>query len=102
MGKTIVCKESDVSPGQMIKVTVSGKDLLIANLDGEFYGLDDTCTHAGASLSDGQLDGSTVKCGWHGAEFDCKTGKLTKFPAKINDISSHVVSVESGNIFLET
>ncbi|MEK6831887.1 MAG: Rieske 2Fe-2S domain-containing protein, partial [Thermoproteota archaeon] len=46
-------------------------------------------------------DGCKVICGWHGAEFDCKTGKLVKFPAKIRDLASYNVSVESDNVFVE-
>ena len=101
MGKIIAGKVSDIPPGKMIKISVDGKELMIANIDGDFCAMDDTCTHSGASLSEGQLDGSTVTCGWHGAKFDCKTGKLEKFPAKINDLKSYKAIVESDDIFLE-
>ena len=59
---------------------------VVANIDGEYCATDDTCTHSGSSLSEGKLDGCTITCGWHGAQFDCKTGKLVKFPAKIRDL----------------
>ena len=101
MGRIIACKTSDVLPGKMLKVDVDGQEILIANIDGTFYATSDTCTHSGASLSEGRLDGHKVVCGWHAAEFDCKTGKLAKFPAKINDLASYSVTVESGNVFLE-
>ena len=100
MGKIIACKTSDVLPGKMITVTVGGNEVLIANIDGTFYATSDTCTHSGASLSEGKLDGNKLVCGWHAAEFDCKTGKLSKFPAKINDLTSYQVTVESDNVFL--
>ena len=101
MGKIIACKTSDVPLGKMIKVSVDGKDVLIVNVNDSFYATDDTCTHSGASLSEGKLDGCNVICGWHAAEFDCKTGKLAKFPAKIRDLASYRITVESENIFLE-
>ncbi len=101
MGKILVGKTSEMPPGKLNKVSVDGKEVLVVNLDGNYFAMDDTCTHSGASLSEGQLDGSTVTCGWHGAKFDCKTGKLEKFPAKINDLKSYKVTVESDNIFLE-
>jgi len=47
------------------------------------------------------LEGCVVTCGWHKAEFDCKTGKLVKFPAKINDLGTYNVTVESDDVFLE-
>ena len=101
MGKIIVGKTSDVSPGKMQKVTADGKEILVVNVDGNYFAMNDTCTHAGASLADGKLDGSILTCDWHGAKFDCKTGKLHAFPAKIKDLDSYKVVVESDNIFLE-
>lgn len=101
MGKIIVGKTTDISPGKMIKVSIDGKDVMVANIDGNYYAMDDSCTHSGASLSEGKLDGGKVICGWHKAEFDCKTGKLVKFPAKIRDVASYNVSIESDNVFVE-
>jgi len=101
MGKVIVAKTSDVAPGTLHKASIDGREILVANVDGKYYAMDDTCTHAGASLSEGTLDGSIITCGWHGAQFDCKSGMLDKFPAKINNLKSYSVSVESDNIFVE-
>lgn len=101
MGKIIVGKTSDISPGKMQKVTADGKEILVVNIDGNYFAMNDTCTHAGASLADGKLDGPILTCDWHGAKFDCKTGKLHAFPAKIKDLDSYKVVVESDNIFLE-
>jgi len=101
MGKIIAGKVSDIHPGKMIKITVDGKDVMVANIKGDFCAVDDTCTHSGSSLSEGTLEGCIVTCGWHKAEFNCKTGKLAKFPAKINDLASYNVTVESDSIFVE-
>lgn len=101
MGRVSVGKVSEITPGKMIKVTLDGKEILVVNSDGKFYAMDDTCTHSGASLSEGQLDGTTVTCGWHGAQFDCTSGKLSKFPAKINDLKSYKVILESEEVFVE-
>jgi nitrite reductase/ring-hydroxylating ferredoxin subunit len=101
MGKIIACKTSDIPPGKPYKVSIDGRDVLIVNLDGKYFAMDDTCTHSGASLSEGKLDGNKIVCGWHGAEFDCTTGKLEKFPAKINDLQSYKISIESDNVFVE-
>ncbi|MFB5648763.1 MAG: Rieske (2Fe-2S) protein, partial [Candidatus Nitrosomaritimum aestuariumsis] len=77
------------------------RDVLVANIDGEYYATDDSCTHSGSSLSEGKLDGCVITCGWHKAEFDCKTGKLVKFPAKINNLGAYNVTVEDDNVFVE-
>ena len=101
MGKIIVGKVSEIPPGKMIKITMDGKEVLVANIDGDFCAVDDSCTHSGASLSEGTLNGCVVTCGWHAAEFDCKTGKLIKFPAKIRDLTSYKVNVDSDDVFIE-
>jgi len=101
MGKILVGKMADFPSGKLQKVAVDGKEILVANVDGNYIAVDDSCTHAGASLSEGKIDGFTVTCGWHGAQFDCKSGKLAKFPAKINDLQSYNVIVESNEVFVE-
>jgi len=97
----MVGKTSEIPAGKMQKVTVDGKEILIVNLNGDYVAIDDTCTHMGASLSEGTLDGSILTCGWHGAKFDCNSGNLSAFAAKINDLKSYKVIVESDSIFLE-
>ena len=91
MVKIIACKTTEIVSGQMKKITV----------DGNYFAIDDTCTHSGASLSEGKLDGSIVTCDWHGAQFDCKNGKLIKFPGEIEDLKSYKIVIESENIFVE-
>ena len=101
----MLCSESDIPPGGMQKFTANGVEILLVNSGGRYYATDDTCTHSGASLSEGAIDCSddkcTITCGWHKAEFDCKTGKLAKFPAPIRDLGSYKVTSESGSLFVE-
>lgn len=101
MGKIIVGKTTDIPPGKMQKVSADGKEILVVNVNGNYYAINDTCTHSGASLSEGTCEESTITCGWHGAKFDCKTGKLVSFPAKIKNLDSYKVVIESENVFLE-
>ena len=101
MVKIIACKTTEIVSGQMKKITVGGKEIIVSNFDGNYFAIDDTCTHSGASLSEGKLEDSILTCDWHGAQFDCKNGKLIKFPAKIADLKSYKIVVESDNIFVE-
>ena len=101
MVKIIACKTTEIVSGQMKKITVAGKEIIISNVDGNYYAIDDTCTHSGASLSEGKLDGQIVTCDWHGAKFDCKNGKLVKFPGEIMDLKSYKIVIESENIFVD-
>jgi nitrite reductase/ring-hydroxylating ferredoxin subunit len=102
MEKIFVSKTEDVLSGQMKKISIDGNEIVILNINGSYFAIDDTCTHAGGSLSEGKLDGSTIICDWHGAQFECKNGKLLKFPAKINDLKSYKIVIESDKIFVET
>ena len=102
MGRILVGKTTEIIPGQMKKVSVDGNEIIVVNIDGNCLAVDGTSTHAGGSLSEGKLDGSTITCDWHGAQFECKDGKLLKFPAKINDLRSYKVVIESDNVFVET
>lgn len=101
MGRIIAGSVSEFPEGSLSKVTVDGRDIAVVNLNGAYHAVDDACTHAGASLSEGTISDCNVVCGWHGAEFDCATGKLAKFPVTIRDLASYPVSVEDGNVYLE-
>ena len=102
MGRFFVCRTTEIMPGQMKKVSADENEILVTNIGGNYFAIDDTCTHAGATLSEGKLEDSTITCDWHGAKFDCKNGKLIKFPGEINDLESYKVIVESDDVFVET
>jgi nitrite reductase/ring-hydroxylating ferredoxin subunit len=75
-----VAKASDIAFGQMKSVVVNGIDVLLANVDGRFYAIDDRCGHMNAMLSMGKLEGEIVTCPFHFAQFNVTTGKKTKEP----------------------
>ena len=102
MVRILVGKTTEVMPGQMKKVLVDENEVVVINIDENYFAINDTCSHAGGSLSEGKLDGSTITCDWHGAQFECKNGKLVKFPVQINDLKSYKVVIESDDIFVET
>ena len=102
MVRTLVGKTTEITAGQMKKVSVDGNEIIVINFNGNYFAVDDTCTHAGGSLSEGKLEGSAITCDWHGAQFECSSGKLIKFPGEIDDLRSYDVVIESDNIFVET
>ena len=102
MGKILAVKTSEITPGKIVKVESDGKAILVANVDGNYYAMDDICTHQGASLSEGAIEGSTITCPWHGSTWDCKTGKLIAFASQLNNLTSYKVVVESDSVFVET
>ena len=70
----------DVSPGAMKKVLLGDKELLVINLDGRFYTMDDRCVHMQGDLSAGTLTGNVVTCPRHGSQYDVRTGKVLRGP----------------------
>jgi len=75
-----VANTGDIENGTMKNVQLEGRDILIANVDGEFYAIDDRCGHMNALLSMGKLVGKNVICPFHFAQFDVTTGKKIKDP----------------------
>ena len=92
-----VAQTTDVPPGSIILVELDDEGVAIANVNGEFYAFDAECTHAGGPLDEGDLEGGTVICPWHGGEFDVKSGKVLAPPAQ-EEVSTYQVRVEGIDI----
>ncbi len=98
---TVAAKVSDIADGSMKTVSVRGKFIAIANVGGQFFAVDDTCSHAACSLgSEGFLEGTTVTCGCHGAQFNITTGKVLSLPA-VSDVAPYEVKLEAGEIWVK-
>lgn len=89
-----VCAESELLPGESRVAWDGDTPILVVNLDGELYALEDKCTHEDFELSAGPLDGDQIECTLHGARFDLRTGEalcapaytaVPKFPVKRED-----------------
>ena len=93
-----VGKTSDFADNAMTTVDVAGEDILLVQQGGVFYALPNRCTHAKFPLDDGELLDGKVKCQYHGASYDLKTGKAT-MPA-IKKIRLFTVEVEAGDVFV--
>ena len=62
-----VAQASELEPNLGKLVEVQGKKIALFNVDGKFHAIDNTCTHRGGPLSEGELEGDEVTCPWHGA-----------------------------------
>ena len=87
------------SPGQMVAGHVDGIDVVVCNVDGDFYALEDLCSHQDLPLSDGELDGSELICIHHGARFDVCTGRALCLPA-IRPVKTFQVEVRDGDVLV--
>jgi nitrite reductase/ring-hydroxylating ferredoxin subunit len=102
MGKILVGKASELAPGSMKKVEIEGKDeILVANVGGKFYAMRGLCNHAGGPLAEGEIDGNTVTCPWHGSKWDLTTGKCTEFAIELDDEPVYKTLVEGDELFVE-
>ena len=75
-----VANANEVEPGHARLVDVKGKQIALFNVGGEFFALDNTCTHRGGPLAQGQISGHNVTCPWHGGTFDVRTGEVVGPP----------------------
>jgi 3-phenylpropionate/trans-cinnamate dioxygenase ferredoxin subunit len=97
-------KTVQVPPGTMQAFQVEGKKILIANVAGKYYAIDNVCTHMGGDLSKGRLEGQIVICPRHGSRFDVTTGKSLSGPKmaflklKTKDEAVYEVKVEGDSI----
>jgi len=84
---------TDVADGQMRVFDVAGTKVNVSNTGGRLYAFDDTCTHMGCSLANGELEGTTVTCACHGSQFDVTSGAVVRGPAHL-PVRSRAVQVE--------
>ncbi|MDF2867215.1 MAG: rieske 2Fe-2S domain protein [Gammaproteobacteria bacterium] len=76
-------------------INVDGQAIIIFNLAGHFYAIEDRCSHDDSPLHEGELEGDEIICPWHGARFCLKTGEVTEPPA-YEDIQTFPVRIENG------
>jgi nitrite reductase/ring-hydroxylating ferredoxin subunit len=72
-----VARASDVNPGRRLAVTVDDREIVLFNVDGTVYALENACPHQGAPLYDGWVQGTTVTCTWHAWCFNLTDGLMT-------------------------
>ena len=97
---TKVAEIGDLPAGRAMAVEASGRRIALFNVDGTIHAIDDTCTHRGGPLSEGELEGTTVTCPWHGARFDVTSGSVIGPPAG-SDVTSYRVEIDGADIKLE-
>lgn len=93
--------EGALQPGEMVQVDAPGREpLALYNIDGRLFATDDTCTHALASLTEGELDGEVVLCPKHPGEFHVPSGEALCFPA-CEALRTYAVTVENGRVLID-
>jgi 3-phenylpropionate/trans-cinnamate dioxygenase ferredoxin subunit len=92
-----VAETGEIAPGQVKVVEVNDRRIALCNVGGEFFAIDDVCTHDGGSLDQGELYDNVIECPRHGARFDVRTGKVLALPA-VKPLNTYPLRVEGTQI----
>ena len=101
-----ISEKSQLPKNSKIKKYYNDKEILLVNLNDEYFALDNKCPHMGGSLADGELDGDSIICPRHGSVFDIRTGKvqakgkLFLFSVKVNDLNIYKVKIDGEDIMI--
>ena len=85
------------TPGARQIVDVDGSQIVVFNLDGKYYAIEDVCTHDGGQLTGGEVEGDQIICPRHGARFCIRTGAALTAPA-YEATATFPVRVENGEV----
>lgn len=96
-----VARVEDIQPGEKRIYEVDGILVVLVNLNGEFYAIEDTCTHDGGPLGEGEMQNGHLICPRHGARFDIRTGAALSLPA-VDPTPIYEVRVQDGDIYVES
>jgi len=105
MSAQLACLSEDVPLGGTFKVDLEadGGPVEVAVVraeDGTLYAISDICSHGAVSLSDGEVEGSTLECWLHGSRFDLRTGRPTGLPA-IRPVPVYPVTLDGDRVLVD-
>jgi 3-phenylpropionate/trans-cinnamate dioxygenase ferredoxin component len=92
-----VARLDELDPGEWRVVEADETQIVLFNLGGEFYALEDVCTHDGGQLTGGHIEGDEIVCPRHGAHFCIRTGEALTAPA-YEPTAKFPVRIEEGNV----
>ena len=90
---------SDFPKGSLKLVTVAGEEVVVGNVGDKLCAIANKCTHRGGPLHEGELEGTTITCPWHGGQFDMATGKVLA-PPPMKDGACFDVQVQGDNVLV--
>lgn len=97
-----VANKGDLREGGLLGVQIDSKRIVLAMVEGNVYAMNAVCSHKGAPLEEGTLMGYDLKCPWHFALFDVRTGKVSARTVWATDLESYPVQVDqtTGDILI--
>ncbi|WP_446663568.1 non-heme iron oxygenase ferredoxin subunit [Flexivirga sp. B27] len=95
-----VCALDELPKGEPALAEINGvRVAMVLDVEGVVHAVNDTCSHANVSLSEGEVDGCTIECWLHGSRFDLNTGVPTGPPATV-PIAVYPVRIEDGDVYV--
>ena len=96
-----LCDVSSVADGDIALHDINGREIAVARIGDEWFAIDDTCSHAKVSLSDGIVedDDCTIECPKHGALFSLRNGEALTLPATRN-VAAHATEVRGTEVWI--
>jgi 3-phenylpropionate/trans-cinnamate dioxygenase ferredoxin subunit len=93
---------ANLKNAERVYVKLGEKLVTVFNIAGDYYAIDDVCTHDGWSLYEGEISDHQVICPRHHARFDVRTGKVIENPpdAEIAPISTYPIKIEKGILYV--
>lgn len=99
MAEHLAAKKSAIGEGEAHRVVVDGVEVLLCNVAGEIYAVEDICTHDGGALDQGELEGARIVCPRHGATFDVRTGEALTLPA-VMPLPKYAVRLDGDDVYV--
>jgi 3-phenylpropionate/trans-cinnamate dioxygenase ferredoxin component len=97
VGFQTVASSGEIQPGERLIVEYGRKWVVIFNVEGRFYAIEDICTHDDGPLAEGILIGCSIECPRHGATFDIESGKVLSAPALV-DVPTYEVRIMGSDL----
>lgn len=95
-----VARVGEIPEGGRKLVRIEDQELAVFRIDGQYYAMDDVCTHDGGPVAEGVLEGDVIECPRHGARFNVRTGAALSLPA-VSPVPVYRVRVEGDDIQVE-
>lgn len=93
----------DIKPGERKSMWVEGTRVLVLNIDGKYYAVDDSCPHRECSMTEADVNGTIITCPCHRAQFDLSNGEIITEPTQYPPtppLPTHQVRTEDGNLLI--
>lgn len=94
-----IAEVDDIKEGRLIPMEVDGELVCLTKVDGTICAFTDNCTHISGPLNEGEINGPVLTCPWHLAQFDVRTGKVLRGPAR-QDLMTYSVKVEGDSVYI--